>query len=106
MNYPDNCSYSKAHGDKYRFLEPQLPLKENSPYINPYLKPTLPEIDLLNIKNLPIGKIFAFTEELKLYKDFDTSAEAAQNCGLKHYYNVTRNINNRYIDCAIEGKNC
>lgn len=36
MNYPNNFSYSSNIGEKCRFLEPHLPLKYDSPYVNTY----------------------------------------------------------------------
>src|SRR6201999_1888360 len=116
MNYPNNFSYSRNIGEKCRFLEPHLPLKYDSPYVNTYNKPTLlPPVpsslntmDLkdgyINYEKLPLGKIFAFTEDYELHDIFSSSAEAAMKCGLDKYYNVSRYINNCFIDCVIEGK--
>lgn len=36
MNYPNKFSYSSNIGEKCRFLEPHLPLKYDSPYVNTY----------------------------------------------------------------------
>lgn len=103
MNYPNRFSYSSNIEEKCRFLEPHLPLKYDSPYVNPYNKPILKGI---NYDKLPLDKVFAFTEAYELQGTYSSSAEAAINCGLNKYYNVSRYINNRFrfADCVIEGK--
>lgn len=102
MNYPNSFSYSSNIGEKCRFLEPHLPLKYDKPYVNPYNRPAIQGIDY---NKLPLDKVFAFTETFDLYDTYSSSAEAAIKCGLDKYYKVSRYINNRFIDCVIEGKN-
>ena len=102
MNYPNSFSYSSNIGEKCRFLEPHLPLKYDKPYVNHYNRPAIQGIDY---NKLPLDKVFAFTETFDLYDTYSSSAEAAIKCGLDKYYKVSRYINNRFIDCVIEGKN-
>lgn len=71
MNYPNSFSYSSNIGEKCRFLEPHLPLKYDSPYVNPYNKPTIQGIDY---DKLPLDKVFAFTEAFELYDTYSSSA--------------------------------
>ncbi len=78
-----------------------LPLKYDSPYVNPYNRPTIRGI---NYNNLPLDKCFAFKYAIELYITYCSSAEAAIKCGLDKYYNVYRYINYRFIDCVIQGK--
>jgi len=109
MNYLNSYSYSSNIGKKCRFLEPHLPLKYGSPYVNPY-KYNKPILKGINYDNLSLDKVFAFTEAYKLHETYSSSAEAALKCGLDKYYNVSLpakrgHINNCFIDCVIEGKN-
>lgn len=100
-NYPDSYVECPALGEKCRFLEPHLPMKSGNPYISPYMRPNLDGIDY---NQLPLDRVFAFTESFELHSDYANSSEAAIQCGFgDKYYQISRNINNRIVACTIAG---
>lgn len=103
INYKDvfvSCPSLKV---KARFVEPLAVLKEGSPYKNPYLLPDL-VVSEINYDSLPLKGIHAFNENFEFYKEFDSSVDAAEQCGFgDKYYKVSRYINKRFIICVIGG---
>jgi hypothetical protein len=71
MNYSNSFTYSSNIGENCRFLEPHLPLKYDSPHVNPYNKPILKGI---NYDKLPLDNIFAFTEAYELQSTYSSRA--------------------------------
>jgi len=101
MNYPDNYTSCRGIDKVCRFIELNSLAKEGSPYINPYMRPTLDGIDY---GSLPLGVISVFKEDFSLYAVFNNSTDAANQCGFGNkYYNVSRYINNRFVSCIIGG---
>jgi hypothetical protein len=60
MNYPNNYTFCSGINKDCRFYEEDRPLKENSPYINQYLRPDYEGIDY---NALPLNKVFAFDKK-------------------------------------------
>lgn len=89
-------------GARCRFLDPNLPLHTSgSPYISPY---NLPTIDGFNYTELPLGRVFALTEDFEIHSDYGSSREAANTFNLGEYYNVSRYINSKFINCIVGGR--
>lgn len=101
MNFQDTYVNCPGINSKCRFIEPNMPIRTGSPYISPYARPTLDGIDY---SQLPLSRVYAFTEDLAPYTDYANSSEAAEACGFgDKYYSVSRNINNRFVSCTIGG---
>ena len=56
INYPNNYTYCSGISMECRFYEDGKPLKESSPYVNPYLRPDIKGLDFYS---LPPRKILA-----------------------------------------------
>lgn len=55
------------------------------------MRPTLNGIDY---NQLPLDRVFSFTESFELHSDYANSSEAAFQCGFgDKYYRISRNIN-------------
>lgn len=101
LNYPNIYVECPKLSEKCRFVEPHLPIKSGNPYISPYMRPTLNGIDY---NQLPLDRVFAFTESFELHSDYANSSEAAFQCGFgDKYYRISRNINTRFVICLIDG---
>nr|QKS32153.1 GIY-YIG endonuclease [Sphaerobolus stellatus] len=101
MNYPNNYTYCPGVNMECRFYEEGRPLKENSPYTNQYLRSDFEGIDY---NSLPLNKIIAFDKNFNVIADFNSSKEAAAECGLGSYYRVSRHINKMFIKEKYVGK--
>ena len=101
INYPNNYTYCSGISMECRFYEDGKPLKESSPYVNPYLRPDIKGLDFYS---LPPRKILALDRSFYVIAEFINSKEAALNCGLVHYYNVSRHINKMFINVIYNGK--
>ena len=76
-------------------------MKEGSPYKSRYRAPDLVGLDY---SSLPLKGIFAYDDNYKLCKEFNTRSEAAEYCGFgDKYYQITRYINKRFITCVVRG---
>jgi len=101
MNYTDTFVNCPKLGVKCRFIEPNLPMKNGSPYTSPYMLPDLQGVDYTL---LPLKRIYAFTESFELHSDYADSTQAANLCGFgDNYYRVSRYINKRFIACTVGG---
>lgn len=88
---------------KAKFVEPFATIKEGSPYKNPYQVPDL-VVSEIDFDSLPLKGIHAYDENYRFYKEFDSSTDAAEQCGFgDKYYKVSRYINKRFITCVIGG---
>lgn len=94
-------TYCSSIKKECRFYEENRPLKENSPYINQYLRP---DFEGIYYYSLPLNKVFAFDKEFNLIAEFDSSKKAAKECGLVNYYRISRHINKIFINVIYAGK--
>lgn len=101
MNYPDAYVQCPNIGVKARFLEPNMPLNTGNPYASPYLQPDHLGVDYTT---LPLQGVHAFNENYELTRTFDSSSDAALQCGFgDKYYHISRYINKRFITCVLGG---
>lgn len=101
MNYLNGYVDCPGIEERARFYEPHLPLKEGSPYKNPHAAPDLVGLDY---SSLPLKGIFAYDENYKLHREFNTRSEAAHYGGFgDKYYQITRYVNKRFITCVVAG---
>lgn len=86
--------------DTYYYDDLSPVMKEGTPYKSPYLLPD--RKTRINFKELPVKVICAFDRFNQLHSTYSSRTEAAEKCGLKDYYSVSRYINKRYIPCVID----